>query len=282
MGVSRPTRKAGILKQGQSTRKATRTRTLGTTGGMPRPDKWGIAARRRKPREIAVGTFASTRGVIARVRVKGGLPTVLRLSGRKGRNRSCDVRLAKIVGLQVVPPREPLFGSHRRRAEDNRAAHGLHDGPPGNASERIVETNDIHSENKTHPAYRDPHDAGSAHAVKAGVPLPQKDEPLVENAAPQVRDPALQPLARDRSLAPVRGGLIAHMEAWLRDTAQKMGRLMGPRPDASKAAAPRPQPTAPAITRANREIRALRAENEKLRQRLQALESVPWTSEPAR
>lgn len=282
MGVSRPTRQAGTLKQGQSARKATRTRTLGTTGGMLRPDKWGIAARRQKPRVNAAGTFACTRGVIARVRVKGGLPTVLRLSGRKGRNRSCDVRLAKIVGLQVVPPREPLFGSHRRRAEDNRAARSQHASSPDNAAERLAGTDGINSENKTHPAHDDVHGAGPAHAVKAGVPLPQKDEPLVESDAPQARDPAVQPLARDRSLAPLKGGLIAHMEAWLRDTAQKMGLLMGPRTAAAKPAALCPQPTVPAITRANREIRALRAENERLRQCLQALESVPWTSEPAR
>jgi hypothetical protein len=126
------------------------------------------------------------------------------------------------------------------------------------------------------------------------IPLPQREEPLVVAATREPVDldqrPELVPLARNQAPVPWRDGFMAHMEAWWRGAAERLGRMIrsnqrGARivaiPARSHARA-RPQPMMPAIARANREINALRQENERLRRELATLEMLRGQASPAR
>lgn len=203
---------------------------------------------RRKPREAGSVAPVCIRGVTARAQVKGGLPIVLRCAGRRDRSAP-----------------GPKLGLRRRAtAEDLRRRHGdpaMEQGPQARA---VAD--------------------GSSWAL----PLPHRDEPLVVSAPPVVAVSAaasgLAPLARNRAPVPWRDGFMAHMEAWLRGAAERLGRIIGPSPASPrKATSPAPrrvQPMVPAVARANREINLLRQENERLRREIAALELMRGSASP--
>lgn len=120
------------------------------------------------------------------------------------------------------------------------------------------------------------------------LPLPQVEEPLVEAASPS---PSLAPLERNRAPVVWRSSVVANVEAWLRGASERLGQLMkaGAAKRPAKASVRKVSPPVPAIARANREINALRAENQRLRLRLEALERSrtapatampPWAADP--
>lgn len=210
----------------------------------------------RKAKALAPARCMCPRGVIVRVRVKGGLPAVLRCMGRRGRKDRGDVRTVRIEGLPIVPPPHPDGGWDKAP----QAAAPVHGGQSSWA-----------------------------------LPLPRREEPLVEMPAQRHSAgppplPQLAPLARNRAPVPWRDGFVAHVEAWVRGKAERLGRLMAAGVRGAKAlpagAPPRPggagtgRLPAPAIARANREISALREENEKLRRQVEALERLRQAATP--
>lgn len=225
----------------------------------------GRPGSRRKPRPIIAGAAVCPRGVSMRVRVKGGLPVVLRSMGRRGRKAGCEVRIARLDGLPVIPP---TAGADRRLrlAQPEQSQQAARPGSPGGAAS--VSGGGLAGL----PPY------GQGQGSSWALPLPRREEPLVEASAapePAARPvPHLAPLARNRAPVLWRDGFVAHVEAWVRGTAERLGRLMSAGGRPAKPAPARSRQPVPAIARANREISALREENEKLRLQIEALERL--------
>ena len=243
-------------------------------GPGKRPGMQGAVPRRRKPRVITGGPAVCMRGITARVRVPGGLPVVLRCAGRRELRSGTGIRGARPAGRllsgTMVPPHLLPTGARMRHAADQ----------AGSRMPRAV-PRQVAQAGSTACATSPPSPPPMAAAQSSwALPLPKRDEPLVEAHAGRGQEAQLAPLARDRAPALWHDSLIAHIGAWLRGTTERLGRLAGASTRLSRPAPRRARPSIPAIARANREISTLRAENERLRLQIEALERLRKAVKP--